>query len=220
MEKYVLIVAGGEGSRLPSGMPKQFIELNNLPLLMHTFRAFSFLDASIVLVLPENGISLWEELCQKHSFSISHKVVSGGPERFHSVKSGLKQIPDDALVGIHDGVRPMVSRDTIERAFDMAERKGNGVPAIPLRESVRETDHALNRPFDRKQLRIVQTPQVFFSTLIKKAYNCSFDERFTDDATVLEAAGFPINLTEGSEENIKVTLPVDLAIAEYLLSKH
>ena len=218
MQKFVLIVAGGSGSRMETQLQKQFIELNGLPILMHTFQAFSFLkDLEFVLVLPKHAISYWKNSCLQHHFDIPHQVIEGGPKRFHSVKSGLQKIPDNVLVAIHDGVRPFVAQELISRCFELAQRKGNAVPAIPVDGSIREISGSLNKPIDRNKIRIIQTPQVFLSTKIKKAYNQTYREEFTDDATVLESIGQQIYLTEGSPENIKITNPVDLLIAEKLL---
>ena len=215
MEKYLLIVAGGFGSRFSSELPKQFADLNGIPVLMKTINAFLFLDnLHIVLILPSQYIKVWEKLCTQHDFDVIHQIVEGGPKRFHSVKSGLKLIPDDHLVAIHDGVRPMVSKNTILQCFDMATRKGNGIPSMPIQESVRSSDGILNKPIDRKNIFIIQTPQVFHSTLIKKAYRQNYDESFLDDATVLESYGEQIYLTKGNKENIKITDSLDLKMVE------
>jgi len=220
MDKYILLVAGGKGSRV-GGPPKQFEILLGFPLLMHTFHAFDFLSntAKFILVLPEDKVGYWNQLCQKYDFQISHQVISGGPKRFYSVKRGLGLVPDNAVVAIHDGVRPLVSADTINRCFEIALKKGNAIPAISVRESVRETDGPLNKLFDRNKLKIVQTPQVFYSSLIKKAYHQNYREYFTDDASVLESTGEVIHLVEGNDENIKITGPADLIIAEALLKR-
>ena len=215
MEKYLLVVAGGFGSRFSSEIPKQFTDLNGIPVLMHTINAFLFLDnLHIVLILPSQFIEVWEKLCTQHDFDVVHQIVEGGPKRFHSVKSGLKLVPDDYLVAIHDGVRPLVSKNTILQCFDMATRKGNGIPSMPIQESVRSSDGILNKPIDRKNIFIIQTPQVFHSTLIKKAYRQNYDESFLDDATVLESYGEQIYLTEGNKENIKITDNLDLKMVE------
>lgn len=218
MKRYVLILAAGEGKRMNAELPKQFIGLKGKPLLMHTFGAFClFDDMEFVLVLNEHWIDTWKQLCQNHHFSIPHQVVEGGPMRFHSVKSGLKYIPDGALVAIHDGARPLVSKETIGRCFEMAVKKGNAVPTMSISESVREIDGALNRPVNRDKIKIVQTPQVFHSSFIRKAYNQPYNEKFTDDATVLESIGEQIHLVEGNPENFKITTVNDLIVAERLM---
>jgi 2-C-methyl-D-erythritol 4-phosphate cytidylyltransferase len=220
MEKYILLVAGGKGSRFNSDQPKQLIDINGIPLLIWTFKAFEFLKnhAHFVLVLHTDLIGLWKELCYLHNFDLKHTVVEGGPKRFHSVKNGLKLIPDNSLVTIHDAVRPIVSRTMIKEGFLVSGRKGNAVPAIPITESIRETDGSINRPVDRNKYRIIQTPQTFYAQKIKMAYNQSYDERFTDDATVLESLGEPIQLIEGDKKNIKITTEEELHFVTALLS--
>lgn len=220
MQQYILIVAGGKGERIPSSVPKQFVELCGKPLLMHTMEAFlnDTSNPEFIIALPQELIPEWKNLCQLHHFKIAHQIAEGGPKRFHSVKSGLKLVPEIALVAIHDAARPFVSKETIQRCFEMANRKGNAVPVVPFTESVREVSGVSSRVVARSKLRIVQTPQVFNSTQIKKAYRQNFSEEFTDDATVLEKAGFQINLVEGNPENLKITFPTDLQLAEFLLS--
>ena len=219
MKKYVIIVAGGKGKRIVSEQPKQFLEIGGLPLLMHTFNAFSFLGNTIefVLVLHANYINNWKELCKTHNFNIPHQIAEAGPKRFHSVKSGLNLVPANTLVAIHDAVRPFVSKQLIEDCFTMAERKGNAVPVIPVNESVRELSGTLNKTIDRNRLRLVQTPQAFHSSEIQQAYQQPYNESFTDDASVLEKMGKQIFLVEGNLENIKITLPADLIFAQALI---
>ena len=219
MKKYVIIVAGGKGKRMETEQPKQFLEVGALPLLMHTFHAFSFLsdDIKFILVLPADAIEFWKQLCKTHDFAIPHQIAESGPKRFHSVKSGLKLIPDNALVAIHDAVRPFVSKQVITDCFTMAARKGNAVPVIPVSESLRELSGSLNKTIDRNNLRLVQTPQVFHSSEIKRAYQQPFNEAFTDDATVLERMGVQIHLVKGNTENIKITSPSDLLFAQAII---
>lgn len=219
MKKYCIIVAGGSGRRMKSSLPKQFLLLDGKPLLMHTVERFRSFDVNmeIILVLPEEHISLWESLVNEHLFDVSHRVVPGGEERFHSVKAGLALVTDDALVAIHDGVRPLVSHDTIWRCFADAEEFGSAVPFVEPADSVRILDGDDSRPLPRREIRLVQTPQVFRSSLIIEAYERGFDPSFTDDATVAEAAGTKVHLTHGNRENIKITTPEDLAVAGTLL---
>jgi len=221
MRRFVLITAGGSGTRMKSELPKQFLEIAGKPLLIHTFQAFLRFDPALefVLVLPENQIHYWKERCLKQKFGQPHQIAMSGPTRFHSVKSGLKLVPESSLVAIHDGVRPLVSEKTIEQVFYYAEKFGNAIPAIPASESLRITDHALNQALPREKVRIVQTPQCFRADLIKKAYNRNYKEEFTDDATLLEADGHRIYLVDGSPENFKITTPTDLKIAASLLEK-
>ena len=218
MTLYALIVAGGSGKRMWTDIPKQFLELAGKPVLMHTIERFKAFDASvkIIVVLPEDHLGYWEKLQKKHSFSISHLVVIGGPSRFHSVKNGLEKVEERSLVAIHDGVRPLVTTDTIKRCFDEAERSGNAVPVIHPTDSVRMITEQGNIPVNRHCLRIIQTPQVFDSKLIKRAYLQEYSPDFTDDATLLEKSGETIHLVEGNKENLKITNPGDLAVAEAL----
>jgi 2-C-methyl-D-erythritol 4-phosphate cytidylyltransferase len=217
--KYALIVAGGSGSRMGSELPKQFIELAGKPILMHTIEAFLQFDRSIniVLVLPGEQIDHWHRLCQKHHFSIEHTITQGGETRFQSVKNGLSCITEPGLIGVHDGVRPFVSLDTLSRTYELAAQKGNAVPVIDAYESVREATEMKNRALNRSHIKLVQTPQVFHSSVLIEAYQTPFKETFTDDASVVEAAGLTIYLSEGNRENIKLTTPFDLKIARCLL---
>ena len=221
MQQYVLIVAGGKGERMENSTPKQFIELNGRPLLMLSMEAFAekLPDRKFVVILPVGKIADWKNLCQLHHFQIEHEIAEGGPKRFHSVKSGLKLVPDNVLVAIHDANRPFVSKETIQRCFEMAKRKGNAVPVIHFSESVREISGVLSQVVDRSKLRIVQTPQIFNSTQIKKAYMQNYEESFTDDASVLEKAGYQVNLVEGNSENFKITHPADIILAQQFLDK-
>lgn len=219
MQRYALITAGGTGKRMQRDKPKQFIELAGKPMLMHAFEAFVRFDQSMhfVLVIPDNMVGYWLELVEQYKFTIAHQIATGGPTRFHSVKSGLRLVPDDAIVAIHDGVRPLVSADTLSRVFDNAARVGNAIPVIESKDSLRQVDYGINQPLDRGRIRLVQTPQAFHAAMIKKAYNRNYQETFTDDATVCEAAGHRITLVEGNPENIKVTTPEDLIVVEALL---
>lgn len=221
MKKTALIVAGGSGSRMKSDVPKQFIQLNGIPLLIHTFNAFLNYDADFdfILVLPEPEISTWKKICLDHSFEINHSIVPGGKTRFHSVKNGLTQITEEVIVFIHDGVRPLVSPQTLENCYQTALEKGNALPVIAPSESVREVLKRHNRAVDRSRYFLVQTPQTFRASLIKKAYEQVFTEEFTDDASVLENNGQKIHLVQGNRENIKITFPEDLEIARILLKK-
>lgn len=219
MKKFVLIVAGGSGSRMGSEIPKQFLELCGKPVLMHTIEVFYDFDPEcrIILVLPEDQLQFWSGLCLKHSFILPHRIVSGGENRFNSVKNGLKLIDGEGIVFIHDGVRPLVSRQTIERCFETARISGNAIPVLPVTESLRKQEGDKNNSVDRSQYFSVQTPQTFQSSQILKAYEQDFDQAFTDDASVAEKAGFPIFMVEGNRENIKITNPTDLIIAEVFL---
>jgi 2-C-methyl-D-erythritol 4-phosphate cytidylyltransferase len=219
MNLYALIVAGGVGKRMGTTVPKQFLEISAKPVLMHTIARFKAFDESIeiITVLPGSQLHYWRELCEKYSFSIPHKLVTGGASRYLSVKNGLKYVEENSLVAIHDGVRPLVSTQTIKRCFEAAKKFGNAVPVIIPADSLRMINKQGSVPFDRRLVKIIQTPQVFDTGLIKKAYLRNYGPDFTDDATVLEKTGETIHLVEGNRENIKITNPEDLIIAAALL---
>lgn len=214
-----IIVAGGKGERMQSEMPKQFIELRSLPILMHTIRVFYDFDAAmkLIVVLPETEIENWRALCKKHAFNINHDVVSGGQTRFESVSNGLALAGSEGIVAIHDGVRPLVSPETIGRCFDAAGSFGAAIPVMQPVESLRMITAEGSVAVDRNRYRMVQTPQVFRAEIIQNAYRQPFNPLFTDDASVVEHAGYPIGLVEGNAENIKITLPADLLWAENLI---
>ena len=221
MKKFVIIVAGGSGSRMGTEIPKQFLELRGKPVLMHTIQVFHDFDPEnrIILVLPEDQQQLWKGLCLKYSFSLLHQVVSGGKTRFHSVQSGLSQIDDEGIVFIHDGVRPLVSLETLGRCLETAQKCGNAIPVLPVTESLRKQEGNHNISVDRSQYFSVQTPQTFRSKQILEAFQQDFDPAFTDDASVVEKAGFPIFMVDGNRKNIKITTPTDLVIAEAFLRR-
>ena len=216
--EYVIITAGGTGSRMGSEKPKQFLELNGLPVLMHSIRAFYqySADIKIIVTLPEMHIADWKILCQGHHFEIPHSVCPGGETRFESVRRGLDHV-EEGLVAIHDAVRPLVSHELITRCFENAREMGNAVPVIPLSDSVREVLNSESRPTDREHLRLVQTPQVFDAALLKSAYRLAYRSSFTDDASVAEAFGLKLHLVEGDPRNLKITRPDDMLIAEALI---
>ncbi len=215
MHQTVIVVAGGSGSRMQSELPKQFIEVAGLPVLMHTLKRFYAFNSHIEirLVLPGTQIELWNQLRVKHKFSIEHKVYEGGDTRFASVKNGMTHLLPASLVAIHDGVRPFVSPETIKRGFDLAMEKGAAVPVIDLHDTLREIKGSQSITVFRQNYRLVQTPQVFQSDILLKAYEQNYRESFTDDASVVESAGFLVNLFEGNRENIKITTPQDLLMA-------
>lgn len=189
---------------------------------MLTLEVFHHYDATMqqILVLPEAHLSLWRSLCEKHSFELPHQLVAGGSTRFHSVKNGLDQVPEnDGVVGVHDGVRPLVSAETIDRAFQGAAEHGNAIPVVLVNESVREVDEKGNKAVNRDRYRLVQTPQCFQTKVLKQAFQQPYQTGFTDDASVLEANGGTIHLVEGNRENIKLTTPADLLLAKALMSR-
>ena len=219
MKLYVVIVAGGSGKRMGAEVPKQFLELAGRPVLMHTIERFKAFNESIeiITVLPENQLRHWIELQQKYGFTIPQTIVKGGSTRFHSVRNGLKFVNIPGIVAIHDGVRPFVSIDTIQRCFSTAEKLGNAIPAISPVESLRIVTETGSRSVNRLHIKQIQTPQVFSAELIKKAYLQDYRPEYSDDATVLEDTGEKINLVEGNRENIKITNPEDLLISKALL---
>ena len=216
MKKFAIIVAGGSGSRMGSEIPKQFLEISGKPILMHTIQVFYSYDpeVEIILVLPEEQQKFWAELCIQYSFSITHKITSGGETRFQSVRNGLKLIDDSGIVFIHDGVRPLVSFETLEKCFETALKCGNAIPVLPASESLRKLEGNQNISVDRSLFFSVQTPQTFRTEQIQEAFRQNFDPEFTDDASVAEKAGFQIFMVEGNRENIKITTSTDLIIAE------
>lgn len=217
-EEYALIVAGGKGTRIKSEVPKQFLLLNGIPVLMHTILAFFSYSQKIkvVLVLPENQIDTWHSLCLEHNFTRPLLLQHGGETRFQSVRNGLKKI-DDGFVAIHDGVRPLVNQEIIAASFRIAAEKHAAIAAVPLKESLRITEDDKTRAVDRSLFRLVQTPQTFSVPLIKTAYEMEEDDTLTDDASVAEKAGYDVSLFEGSYGNIKITTTEDLVVAEALL---
>lgn len=227
MVKYAILVAGGKGQRMNNTIPKQFLTLNEKPVLMHTLEAFQVAshDIKLVLVLERNVHDLWENLCKEHQFSIPHTLIAGGEQRFHSVKKGLAYILsieknlDEVLIAVHDGVRPLVSGELIERTFALAAESKTAVPALQSTESTRiKEEDGSSRTIPRDRVYLIQTPQVFNASVLKAAFSQEYDESFTDDASVVEKTGYRIHLVEGDIQNIKITYPADFALASYWLN--
>lgn len=222
MKHYAIIVAGGSGTRFGSNIPKQFLPLCGKPVLMHTIERFAK-SAEVVVALPESDQAYWRELCLQHQFFVTHKVVSGGDSRFQSVKNALLSVSftDSDMVAVHDGVRPLVSTSLISRIYATAEKYGSAIPVTPLTDSVRQvSDSGASAALDRVTLRAVQTPQAFRAKALLNAYSVPFSPIFTDDASVYEHAGGKVTLVEGETSNIKITHPIDIIIAEHLISSH
>lgn len=219
MTRTALIVAGGKGLRMGSDLPKQFLPIAGKPVLMHTLEAFYRFDEgiNILLVLPTEQQAFWRELCHKHQFSIAHTIVDGGETRFHSVQNGLKYV-ESGLVGVHDGVRPFVSQQVIERCYHLAAEKKAVIPVVDVVETVRHLTGRGSETVNRSDYKLVQTPQVFEVELLKQAYAQPYTPSFTDDASVVEAMGTPVYLAEGNRENIKITTPFDLKISSVLVN--
>jgi 2-C-methyl-D-erythritol 4-phosphate cytidylyltransferase len=219
-KEFALVVAGGKGTRIKSKLPKQFLELNGKPVLLHTLEAFYRYSDNIqvVLVLPEDDFEIWKDICKKFNFNKPIVLQKGGETRFQSVKNGLSNVEGPGLVAIHDGVRPLVSEDIIGASFRLAAVHQSAVAAVRLKDSIRMTDQDNTKAMDRSRFRLIQTPQTFDIDLIKKAYQTKEDASLTDDASVAEKSGHVISLFEGSYENIKITTPEDLIVAEALLN--
>jgi len=218
---FAVIVAGGSGTRMGAGMAKQFLELGGKPIIEHTINAFASIsfDVEIILVLPEKYRSFWSDYCQSSGMKIPHQVVSGGITRFHSVKNALKYIPDNAVVAIHDGVRPFVDAEFLEYMFGCGIEHGAAIPVIPPSDSMRITyGEAGSEIVDRSIYVMVQTPQVFHSEILKEAYKQAFSPEFTDDASVVETIKQKIYLAEGRFMNIKITRPDDLVLGDGILN--
>ena len=230
MTDYVIIVAGGKGLRMGSDIPKQFLPVGGKPVLMRTLERFREYSPTlqIILVLPKAQQDYWRQLCQQYQFPLpveegvrggSYLLADGGETRFHSVQNGLALIPDDAegVVGVHDGVRPFPSIEVIRNCYETAREKKAVIPVIPVVETVRQLEGATSFTVPRDDYRLVQTPQCFDIQLLKAANRQPYNNNFTDDASVVEAYGFDITLVEGNRENIKITTPYDLKIAEVLI---
>ncbi|ADE82804.1 2-C-methyl-D-erythritol 4-phosphate cytidylyltransferase [Xylanibacter ruminicola] len=218
---YIIIVAGGKGLRMGSDIPKQFLPIGGKPVLMRTlerFREYSK-DIQIILVLPEAQQAYWHQLCQEYHFDVEYTLANGGQTRFHSVQNGLAKVPDDAIgvVGVHDGVRPFPSIEVIRNCYTTAREKKAVIPVIPVVETVRHLEGDQSKTVPRDAYRLVQTPQTFDIQLLKAANRQPYNDGFTDDASVVEAFGYNITLVEGNRENIKITTPYDLKIAEVLI---
>ncbi len=222
MTRYAIIVAGGKGLRMGTEVPKQFLPIAGKPVLMRTINRFRAYDAhiKIILVLPKEQQEYWRELCAEYHFTEDYQLADGGTSRFQSCRNGLSMIPNDAegLVGIHDGVRPFVSNEAISRCYDAAEREKAVIPVLPVTDTLRFVgDSNKGRNVLRSNYRVVQTPQVFDIQLLKKAYNQPESTSFTDDASVVESIGQAVTMVEGNRENIKITTPFDLKVAEVLV---
>ncbi|HJA86988.1 MAG TPA: 2-C-methyl-D-erythritol 4-phosphate cytidylyltransferase [Candidatus Bacteroides avicola] len=219
MMEYVLIVAGGKGLRMGADIPKQFLPVGGKPVLMRTLEAFYAYnqDMRIILVLPHGQQDYWKRLCGEYRFDIPHSIADGGETRFHSVRNGLALVDEPGLVGVHDGVRPFVSQEVIARCYALAATELAVVPVVKVVETVRRLTDAGSITVNRDEYRLVQTPQVFDGEVLKQAYSQPYTSAFTDDASVVEAWGVPVTLTEGNRENIKITTPFDLKVAAALL---
>lgn len=220
MKKHIIIVAGGKGLRMGGDIPKQFLPVCGKPVLMRTLEAFHAYDSSmhLILVLPVSQQDYWKKLCKEYQFELLHDVANGGETRFHSVMNGLALVEGEGLVGVHDGVRPFVSQEVIARCYEEAKEKKAVIPVIGVVETVRHLTEEGSETVPRDQYKLVQTPQVFDVALLHRAYQQTYTDFFTDDASVVEALGEKVHLVEGNRENIKLTTPFDLKLAEVLCS--
>lgn len=223
MNKAAIIVAGGKGTRMGGSISKQYLPIGGKPVLMHTLSTFYEVDPSmkLILVIPELDFNFWEELCFQYQFKIPHVLVSGGSSRFQSVRKGLDSLTwEEGLVAIHDGVRPFVNKEVIANSFTEAQKSGSAVAVVALKDSIRKlSDDGKSRYEERQYFRLVQTPQTFQLSKIKKAFQVTELQQFTDDATVYEHQGWQVSLIAGNPENIKITTPEDMEYGEFLLSK-
>jgi 2-C-methyl-D-erythritol 4-phosphate cytidylyltransferase len=220
MKYYAIIVAGGKGNRMNQALAKQFLELDGKPILMHTIEAFHkcVLNPEILLVLNIQQHQFWGELCRLHHFEVPHRVIKGGQERFDSVKNGLEMINENGVVAVHDAVRPLVSKELILACYQMALEKGNAIAAISPIDSVRmKKEGQDSMALNRDEVFLIQTPQTFLAEQLKKAYLQPYRNEFTDDASVVENAGFSIHMVTGERSNIKITYAQDLEMASFLL---
>lgn len=221
MNHVALIVAGGKGSRMQSELPKQFMLLLDAPVLMHTLERFAHAveNIQLIVVLPEDQITTWSRICKQMGFDLNHKVVTGGPTRYDSVKNGLAACPENGIVAIHDGVRPLVSEALIQKCIEKANTDGAAMPIVPVNQSLRKIDeNGISSPLDRNGVVEVQTPQCFSLSLLKPCYAGDAQGHFTDDATVYESYGHRVTLVEGEATNLKITTPSDLKIAEAIMA--
>ena len=217
LKRYAIIVAGGSGSRMNSELPKQFLLIKNKPILMHTIEKFSMENIEIILVLNVDYHEYWKNLCEKYTFEIPHTLVKGGRNRYDSVKNALPLIKEKSLVAVHDAVRPLVKKDKILTAYKTAEELGNAILAVSSRDTTRRVQNGASVVVPRHEIYLIQTPQIFKSEILIKAYKEAFRNEFTDDASVVERLGETIHFVEGDFSNIKITFPDDLLIAEALL---
>jgi len=217
MKTQIIIVAGGKGKRMLSEIPKQFLLLKGKPILIHTIEKFIAFSADIFLVLPKSDILIWKELVKKHNFNNKVTIIEGGKERFFSVRNALDKCSNEGIILIHDGVRPLVSDITISNVIKTTTELNSAVPVLDIYESLRGIEDHKSFSVDRSKYKLVQTPQGFSANLIKNCYSRDYDAKFTDDASVFEDSGYAINLVKGNKENIKMTTPEDIKLAEFYL---
>ncbi len=222
LKKYAIIVAGGTGSRMNSELPKQFLMLGEKPIIIHAIECFLNYDTQMecIIVVHESYQDYLKKLLQEYHLQ-NCKICVGGTTRFHSVKNGLAYVTEKhSIVGVHDAARPLVNLETLKACYELAQEKGNAIPTIPINESIRYVTSLSNKAVNRSEYQLIQTPQCFKYEVMATAYEQAYTELFTDDASVIEAAGYTIHLTKGNLENIKITHPHDLQIASFFLAQH
>lgn len=221
MHKYVIVVAGGSGARMGSHLPKQFMLLRNKPVLYYTLKAFleAYSDLQIILVLPVDYTDMGQEIIDAYFDKERVKITAGGDTRFQSVKNGLDLVKEESVIFVHDGVRCLISKELIHRCYQQAVETGTAIPAVPSKDSIRLVTDEGNHAYDRNKVMLIQTPQTFHSKILLPAFQIDYKDKFTDEATVVEAFGIHVSLVEGEENNIKITRPVDLLIAEQILEQ-
>ncbi|MGB2704085.1 MAG: 2-C-methyl-D-erythritol 4-phosphate cytidylyltransferase [Chitinophagaceae bacterium] len=220
MNKYAIIVAGGTGTRMGRSLPKQFILLKDKPVLYYTLKTFleSYTDLQIILVLPVEFTDMGQEIIDAYFDKERIKITAGGDTRFQSVKNGLALVDDEAIIFVHDGVRCLLSKELIHRCYAQAVETGTAIPAIISKDSIRLLTEEGNKAYDRNKVMLIQTPQTFHSKILLPAFQIDYKDKFTDEATVVEAYGMKVSLVEGEENNIKITRPIDLLIAESIIN--
>ena len=219
MNKYAIIVAGGSGTRMGANLPKQFILLKDKPVLYYTVKAFleAYDDLQVILVLPVEYTDMGQEIIDAYFDKDRIRITAGGDTRFQSVKNGLALVEQEAIIFVHDGVRCLLSKELIHRCYTRAVETGTAIPAIVSKDSIRLLTEEGNEAYDRNRVMLIQTPQTFHSKILLSAFQIDYKDKFTDEATVVEAYGMKVSLVEGEENNIKITRPVDLLIAEKLI---
>ncbi len=219
MKKYAVIVAGGSGSRMLAPVPKQFLLLNNKPVLFYTINVFlkTYSDLHVILVLPEDHVSKGQEVIDAYFDNSRITICQGGRTRFHSVQNGLSLIHDESIIFVHDGVRCLLTKDLVERCYMEAERSGSAIPVTTSKDSVRLLTGEEHTALDRNEVKLVQTPQTFHSRILLPAFKIDYKEKFTDEATVVEAFGIKVSLIQGEESNVKITTPGDMFFAEQII---
>lgn len=221
MKKYAIIVAGGSGTRMGASLPKQFMLLKDKPVLYYSLKTFldAYEDLQVILVLPVEYTDMGQEIIDAYFDKERIRITAGGDTRFQSVRNGLALVPEESIIFVHDGVRCLLTKELVQRCYRQAVETGTAIPAIPSKDSIRLISEAGNEAYDRNKVMLVQTPQTFHSKILIPAFQIDYKDKFTDEATVVEAFGMKVSLVEGEETNIKITRPVDLLIAEQLLQE-